>query len=270
MEEFFTVREDLYVERKDYLLRKMNRDLMILNNKIRFITEVIEEKIEIRNKPKKVIYETLAARNYNGWEEIQDLVPEEVVGKTKGEVGVQNLQLQKNEDGEESEGEGAINGLDFDYLLKMAIWSLTKEKIEKMKEAKFQKEDDIKILEAKHIHEIWNEDLDQFEEQLRLNELEEQKLAEKLEKKGKKGKKQEQMKRKKRQNSEDGIPKRLLKEEKKGKGRKKKSPTVAQKQKKVTKAKKGESITEAFGKESKPKAKPKEPEDPYEGMSLME
>lgn len=52
MEEFFKVRENLYKERKDYLMRKLNRDLMIIDNKIKFITEVIEETLEIWNKGK--------------------------------------------------------------------------------------------------------------------------------------------------------------------------------------------------------------------------
>lgn len=80
MEEFFGVRENLYKERKDYLLRRLNWDLMILSNKIWFITEVIEEKVEIRNKGKQIVFKVLKDWNYQGWKEIQNSVPEELFG----------------------------------------------------------------------------------------------------------------------------------------------------------------------------------------------
>jgi len=42
---------------------------------------------------------------------------------------------EEDESKNEEEDEDAVTGFpDYDYLLKMAIWSLTKEKIDKMKE----------------------------------------------------------------------------------------------------------------------------------------
>ena len=38
------MRENLYNERKQYLIKSKERDLLEIDNKIKFITEVIEEK----------------------------------------------------------------------------------------------------------------------------------------------------------------------------------------------------------------------------------
>jgi len=70
MEEFFKVWENLYKEWKDYMVRWLNRDLMIIDNKIRFITEVINETIEIWNKGKQIVFKALKDKSYQGWKEI--------------------------------------------------------------------------------------------------------------------------------------------------------------------------------------------------------
>jgi DNA topoisomerase-2 len=46
------------------MLSKISRDLQILDNKLRFITEVIEQVLEIRNVPKLMICKTLVSRGY--------------------------------------------------------------------------------------------------------------------------------------------------------------------------------------------------------------
>lgn len=52
IDEFYEIRMIYYQKRKDYLLSKLERELDILSNKERFILEVIEEKIVIRNVKK--------------------------------------------------------------------------------------------------------------------------------------------------------------------------------------------------------------------------
>ncbi len=52
MEEFFQIRLHYYQKRKDYLISRLERDLQILSNKERFILEIVEEKLIIRNKKK--------------------------------------------------------------------------------------------------------------------------------------------------------------------------------------------------------------------------
>ena len=60
----------------------------------------------------------------------------------------------------EDEDEGAIPKSEYEYLLTMPIFSLSKEKIDELIRLMKEKKRERQILEAKHIHEIWNEELD--------------------------------------------------------------------------------------------------------------
>lgn len=64
MEEFFVVRLEFYQKRKDYLMSKLARDVAILTNKERFIIEVVEETLILRNKKKMKLIEELKTRGY--------------------------------------------------------------------------------------------------------------------------------------------------------------------------------------------------------------
>ena len=55
LEEFYEIRLAFYQKRKDYLISKLQRDMEILENKERFIIEVVEEKIILRNVKKAKI-----------------------------------------------------------------------------------------------------------------------------------------------------------------------------------------------------------------------
>ncbi len=55
----YKYRNKFYIKRKEYILEKLLKDLIILQNKIRFIRAFIAEDIEIRNKTKKYIEDKL-------------------------------------------------------------------------------------------------------------------------------------------------------------------------------------------------------------------
>jgi len=59
LQEFYTVRLHGYSLRKEYLLSRLKHVLQILGNKLRFIREVIDGQLEIRNVPKLKICELL-------------------------------------------------------------------------------------------------------------------------------------------------------------------------------------------------------------------
>lgn len=64
MEEFYEIRLGYYEKRKDYLISKLVREMEILSNKERFIIEVVEEKLILRNKRRAKIVEELKAKGY--------------------------------------------------------------------------------------------------------------------------------------------------------------------------------------------------------------
>jgi len=66
------------------------------------------------------------------------------------------------EDEEEPDVDVNESMADFDYLLGMAIWSLTEEKIAKLKERVAEKEIELLALREKSPKDLWNADLDLF------------------------------------------------------------------------------------------------------------
>lgn len=50
LEYFVNFRLEYYVKRKEFLLRKVDRDLFIVNNRVKFIWSIIDQKLEIRNR----------------------------------------------------------------------------------------------------------------------------------------------------------------------------------------------------------------------------
>lgn len=50
----------------------------------------------------------------------------------------------------------------FDYLLGMPLWSLTKEKIQQLENQLKQKEAELRALEGKAVRQLWEDDLDRL------------------------------------------------------------------------------------------------------------
>lgn len=124
---FVDFRLGWYQKRKDYLLDKMRRELLIMSNRVRFIKSIIDKKLEIRNKPKLEI--------------------------------ISNLEKDKFD---------KIEG-DYDYLLRMAIWSLTKEMYEKLLKEIESKKLEIETLEKKDPRSIYLEDLKELKSKIKKN-----------------------------------------------------------------------------------------------------
>jgi len=62
---FVEVRLTWYDKRKAYLIAKLERELLIISNKARFIKDIIEGKLKVNNVPKKDIILYLETANYD-------------------------------------------------------------------------------------------------------------------------------------------------------------------------------------------------------------
>lgn len=65
LDKYIQIRLEYYSKRKEFLINKMTDDITILLNKIRFIKDIIEEKITFKNKSKKDIESDLSKYNYD-------------------------------------------------------------------------------------------------------------------------------------------------------------------------------------------------------------
>ena len=187
MDEFYELRLEYYHKRKDYLLRKLNRDLEILDNKVRFITEVVNEDIVVNKKRKKELLKILRERGYTKYLDIVKKVPEEFKQKNESKGLDDEEGKEADEENEEDQGE-VDRAKDYDYLLSMPIWNLTEEKIEDLKRQKKAKEKDLEILQNTEVLNIWREDLDKILVELDKIEEKEINIMMKTKNKGAKGK----------------------------------------------------------------------------------
>jgi DNA topoisomerase-2 len=65
IDDYFVTRVELYQKRKDYLIGALTQDLMLLSNKSRYITELLEGSIDLRRKKKEEVTQMLNDKKYN-------------------------------------------------------------------------------------------------------------------------------------------------------------------------------------------------------------
>uniref|UniRef100_A0A8C4YJH7 DNA topoisomerase 2 n=1 Tax=Gopherus evgoodei TaxID=1825980 RepID=A0A8C4YJH7_9SAUR len=157
LREFFDLRLQYYSLRKEWLTGMLGAESAKLNNQARFILEKIEGIIVIENKPKKELIQVLIQRGYESdpvkaWKESQ----------------------QKEESDNDQDNESAAaSGPDFNYLLNMPLWYLTKEKKDELCKQRDNKETELENLKRKSPSDLWKEDLAAFIEELEVVEARE-------------------------------------------------------------------------------------------------
>ncbi|KAK0638045.1 DNA topoisomerase 2 [Lasiodiplodia hormozganensis] len=148
LEEFYIHRLKYYEKRKQNLLDEMQRELEKLSNQSRFIKMIIDGKLVVAKKKKIALVAELKKLGFKP-------IP-------KNEAKRQGEEEEFLEEDEDSDEPGAN---DYDYLLGMAIWSLTQERVEKLLRQIGDKELEIDVLIKKSPKDLWTEDLDAFVEE---------------------------------------------------------------------------------------------------------
>ena len=129
---FYGIRLALYKKRKAYLIRQIQRDLQLLSARAQFIKDFIDSKIELRNRSKSNIKEQFETLNY-----------------PKLSVSMNGSKTKKN----------------YDYLIKMSIYHLTKEKFEELMKARDVAQQQLDALQAKLETDMWLDDIAEFTRQ---------------------------------------------------------------------------------------------------------
>ncbi|KAL1306289.1 hypothetical protein AAFC00_004375 [Neodothiora populina] len=169
MEEFYHIRLAFYEKRKQYMLNEMQKELDKLSNQSRFVKMIIDGKLVVSKKKKAVLVSELAKLNFKP-------IPKVIEAKKQGEFE------DAMQDDEDEEGEVGAN--DYDYLLGMAIWSLTSERVEKLLRQIGDKEVEIDVLIKKSPKDLWETDLDELLEEWRTQLQQEVTRAKKIKDKG--------------------------------------------------------------------------------------
>jgi DNA topoisomerase-2 len=190
------------------MISLLKKEVATLSNKARFIKMVIEDELVIKKKKRAVLVNELYELKFDTQtmlNEKKQKTKEELHKELELQNSVNNVDddnsINVNEGNNNSENEDEQKNnkkndikpkvpiKEYDYLLSMNLWSLTQEKIEELLKQKELKEKELATLEQTEVETLWDNDLDNLEEELTKYEAMEEEdrlLAQKLNK-GKSG-----------------------------------------------------------------------------------
>ncbi|KAF8750223.1 hypothetical protein HU200_012478 [Digitaria exilis] len=181
LEEFFNLRLEFYSKRKEALLQNLNLDLKKLENKVRFIRCVVNNEIIVNNRKRADLFLELRQKKFDPFPKKKKQPEPAAVGATE-------------EDEENEESPDAANGVDpsdYEYLLSMAIGTLTLEKIQELNAEKEKLVNEVEELKKTTPNLLWLRDLDNFEKDLdvldQMDRVEEEERKKRREKNANKG-----------------------------------------------------------------------------------
>jgi len=125
IDSYYETRLKLYGSRKEYMISALEKELVMLSNKARYIKENLDGTIDLRKKKKEEVNAMLLAKGYN----IMD-------GDT-----------------------------DYKYLVKMPMDSVTEENVNKLLKDKGNKEVELETIKNTTIQQMWNKELDHLKVQ---------------------------------------------------------------------------------------------------------
>ena len=125
IDSYYEVRIKLYQTRKDYMIDTLEKELVLLSNKAKYIQENLEGTVDLRKKKKDQVIEMLKSKGY-------DIICDD------------------NE---------------YKYLTKMPMDSVTEENVERLLKEKGNKEHELTIIKSTSINQMWSSELDNLLEQ---------------------------------------------------------------------------------------------------------
>lgn len=125
VDSYFPIRHDGYVRRKEYLIKHLEKVVMVLSNKARFIKEQCDDVIDLRKKKKQQVIDLLKSRNY-------DVIDEDS---------------------------------EYRYLRTMTIDSVEEENVVKLMKEKEKKEKELDIIKKKTVQHMWTQELTTLEKE---------------------------------------------------------------------------------------------------------
>ncbi|CCF60190.1 hypothetical protein KAFR_0J01230 [Kazachstania africana CBS 2517] len=168
--DYFYVRLEYYQKRKDYMSERLQWEVEKYSYQVKFIKMIIERELIVTNKPRKTIIQELEAFGFpriNKEGKPYYGKTEDVSGALEEDDESSDAEEHDADSEHHTEGTEVINGPEeiygsYEYLLGMRIWSLTKEKYERLLKQKQEKEVELEMLLKLSAKDIWNTDLDAF------------------------------------------------------------------------------------------------------------
>ncbi|KAK6327637.1 hypothetical protein J4Q44_G00032820 [Coregonus suidteri] len=165
LKEFFELRLHYYKLRKDWLVGSLGAEASKLSNQARFVLEKIEGKITIENKSKRELIRMLVQKGFES---------DPVAAWTKAQEKALEEDDRDGNDSDSSVDSGSSSGPNFNYILNMPLWCLSKEKVDELLRQRDIKKGELNELQRKSPEDLWKEDLAVFIEELDKIEAQEQ------------------------------------------------------------------------------------------------
>ncbi|XP_014248287.1 DNA topoisomerase 2 [Cimex lectularius] len=166
MKEYFETRLEYYSKRKAYLEGMLQAEADKLSNQARFIVEKCDGRVKVENLKRAKIIEELKNKGYRS---------DPIKAWKKLQIESGNTE-EEDEPTEEKEAEPTVEGMDYDYLLGMSMWTLTLERKEDLINKKNIKVAELEELRLKTPADIWEYDLNELLK--KLTEVEEKERQE--------------------------------------------------------------------------------------------
>ncbi|CUT98959.1 DNA topoisomerase 2 alpha [Echinococcus multilocularis] len=184
---FYTLRLEWYDRRKAYMEGMLSAEARRLENQARFVMEKIGGVITIENRSKRDLVRLLRGSRYDpdpvrAWKEcIDKLAAIEEATAARRQAG------EPVDEAEGGDGSGvtvdedvARGAADYNYILGMPLWSLSKERKEDLLAQRDKKQAELATLMRRTNKDLWREDLDELEAAIKKYETERQKDLEDL------------------------------------------------------------------------------------------
>ncbi|KAK1612480.1 hypothetical protein QYE76_036153 [Lolium multiflorum] len=157
LEEFFTLRLEYYVKRKDALFKNITLEMRKLDEKVRFILAVVEGEIKVNNRKRAELFEELKQKGYESFPKNKKKNKPVAAGATDDDDG--------NEESP-ADGADAEDASGYDYLLSMSIGTLTREKVQQLIAQQENLSLEVERLRLTEPKSLWFKDLDALEKEL--------------------------------------------------------------------------------------------------------
>ncbi|KAL9175513.1 hypothetical protein ABFS82_02G117600 [Erythranthe guttata] len=155
LEEFFYIRLEFYEKRKKALLANLELDMLKCDNKYRFIRGVVEGTIVVSNRKKADLFLELKAKGFTPFPKKKNTPEVAVAGATDD--------TEETEDNTEVEIAKGVSASDYDYLLSLAIGTLTAEKLQELRDERERLTQEVEDLKKSTVKSLWTKDLDALE-----------------------------------------------------------------------------------------------------------
>ncbi|XP_030539127.1 DNA topoisomerase 2 isoform X2 [Rhodamnia argentea] len=157
LEEFFHLRLECYEKRKKILLENLELKLAMLDNKVRFILGVVHGEIIVSNRKRADLFQELQAKGFAPFRKETRTIETAVAGSTDdSEEAEENLEATTK----------GVRASDYEYLLSMAIGTLTLEKVQELCADKDKLVNEVDALRKATPENLWLKDLAALEEKL--------------------------------------------------------------------------------------------------------